>query len=359
MGVGFGLAVGYRELSNSPAGATAPPWPGAINHSFGGNMPIKKTTDPTLHGTQAQKNVQARVRQQFESFMRDRNQRRRLTGFLTGLETLTAEEAPVLRELISELDREGLHFPLEWPAFINRWGELDGPAATAYALKCSSDSWVENGMKDILDGWASKDAKAAAAWLNSNSESPYFEAALKGIVSGLAGKDPAAATRAALASLPAGNSQLASGLMEQIAEAVVRSGKNPALLAWYDTLPAHGAAESIKRSAFPHVWFRLQHADLGQAANWLAAEADKPWRDDLQYSQTTTALAKNDPAAALNWAGTLPPSPTDGRWPGVNSSLRLWLEQDPAAATAYVNQQPDTPFGKYVRESWSRTTAPQ
>ncbi len=363
VGVGFALAIGYQNRGSPTSLLTgvqpsAPAQSASIRESpIGITMP--ESNDSNLPASSAGLEVQTRVRQKFEGFMRDRNQRRRLTGFLAGLETLTAEEAPVLRELISELDREGLHFPLEWPAFINRWGELDGLTATAYALKCSGDAWVESGMKEILDGWASKDPHAAATWLNNNNESPYFEAALKGIVSGLAGKDPAAATRAALASLPVGNSQLASGLMEHIAEAVVRSGKNPALLAWYDTLPSDGAAESIKRAAFPHVWFRLQHADPGQAATWLAAEADKPWRDDLQYAQTTTALAKRDPAAALNWAGTLPPSPADGRWPGVNSSLRLWLAQDPTAAAVYVNQQPDTPFGNYVRESWLRTSTPQ
>lgn len=360
-GAGFGVALGYHHWRidkipspRTPASTAAPVAP--ASQKALANRGIKRS-EPSQLTAPVDASAQARVRQKFEAFMRDRNQRRRLTGFLAGLETLTAEEAPALRELISELDREGLHFPLEWPAFINRWGELDGPAATSYALKCAGDHWVESGMEKILEGWASTDPQAAADWVNARSDSPYFEAALKGIVSGLAGKDPAAATQVALGSLPAGNGELASGLMEQIAEAVVRTGKNPALLSWYDALPADGAGDSIKRSAFPHVWFRLQHADPGQAATWLASEADKPWRDDLQYSQTAAAMAQKDPAAALGWAGSLPPSPHDGRWPGVNSSLRIWQSRDAAAAAGYVSAQPDTPFGNYVRESWARTAA--
>ena len=62
-------------------------------------------------------------------------------------------------------------------------------------------------------------------------------------------------------------------------------------------------------------------------------------------------MAQKDPVAALDWAGSLPPSPVDGRWPGVNSTLRNWIAQDSAAAAAYANNQPATPFGDYVRQA--------
>lgn len=298
------------------------------------------------------------VRERFESGMRLANPRRRLRAFLRQLETLTAVEAPELRQLIYDLNREGLQLPDEWEAFIQRWGELDGQAAAEHALSKAGEVWVPGGLRIILTGWAARDPAGAADWLNNHADSPFFDTALQGIISGVAETDPAAATRTALASLPEGNRDLAGQLMEQLADAVVRTGKNPALLEWFDNLPDQVNGTAVKNAAFGHVWWRLQTADIHSAASWLADKANEPWRNDRQYGETTHMLARNDPAAALDWAGSLPPSSVDGRWPGVNTTLRDWLAKDPAAASAYINSRPATAFGDYVRTSHANLLNP-
>ncbi len=331
-------AVGRAPVGGTPFTGTGP-----------ANTPNQKSRQAS--GPAAATSGNGSVRERFEAGMRLPNPRRRLTAFLRQLDTLTAAEAPALQQLIHDLNREGLQLPAEWQAFIERWGELDGAAAAAHALTKTGERWVGSGLRTILSGWASQDPAAAAAWLNAHGDNPYFDQALEGMITGMAETDPLAATQVALSSLPEGNRPMASSLMEQLAETVVRSGKNPAMLEWFEELPVDANGIGIKNAAFGHVWWRLQAASLDEAAAWLTTNASQPWRNDRQYGETTAIMAQKDPVAALDWAGSLPPSPVDGRWPGVNSTLRDWHARDPAAATAYVEAQPATPFGDYVRQS--------
>lgn len=306
---------------------------------------------PSDAGSPAASESQESVRTRFEAAMRLPNPRRRLGAFLRQLDTLTAAEAPALQQLIHDLNREGLQLPEEWEAFIQRWGELDGAAAAQLALTKTGEAWFGGGLKTIMSGWASKDPAAATAWLNAHGENPHFDQALEGIVMGMAETDPVAATQVALSALPEGNRAMASNYMEQLAETVVRAGKKSGMLEWFEALPVDANGVGIKHAAFGHVWWRLKSASMEEAAAWLASNASQPWRNDRQYGETTAIMAQKDPVAALDWAGSLPPSPVDGRWPGVNSTLRNWMAQDATAAAAYANAQPATPFGDYVRQA--------
>lgn len=360
-----GFAAGGAIFHSS--GSKAPGALDAASHSSAGgsnavaanqeNPRGRKTPPP--NPAPAHQDSKESVKVRFEAVMRLPNPRRRFGAFLRQLDSLTAAEAPALQQLIHDLNREGLQFPAEWEAFIQRWGELDGAAAADHALGKTGERWAGGGLRTILSGWASKDPAAAAAWLNAHGDNPHFDLALEGMISGMAETDPVAATQVALASLPEGNRPMASSLMEQLAESVVRSGKNPAMLEWFDALPTDTNGIGIKNAAFGHVWWRLQTASLDEAAAWLASNAAQPWRNDRQYGETTAIMAQKDPAAALDWAGSLPPSPVDGRWPGVNTTLRDWNARDPAAAAAYVNAQPTTPYGDYVRQAHSKILNPQ
>ena len=360
---GFGAGWGVFHLSGS--GTSSAPTT-ASPSAFSGPVPVASArTNPenrppasVAGGAPTAGDSQGTVRARFEAALRLPKPRRRLGAFLRQLDSLTAAEAPAVQQLIHDLNREGLQLPEEWEAFIHRWGELDGGAAAQHALSKSGEPWVGRGLMTIMSGWASKDPAAAAAWLNAHGDNPHFDQAMQGIVSGMAETDPAAATQVALSSLPEGNRPMASSLMEQLAESVVRTGKNPAMLEWFEALPVDANGIGIKNAAFGHVWWRLQAASLDDAATWLASNADKPWRNDRQYGETTAIMAQKDPVAALDWAGSLPPSPVDGRWPGVNSTLRNWIAQDAAAAAAYANSQPATPFGDYVRQAHASALNP-
>ena len=297
---------------------------------------------------------EARVRRRFENLLRDSSPDKRHRNFLLALDSLSPEEAPGLRQLIHDLDREGMHFSTEWNAFIRRWGEVDGAAAMEHAISCRGEPWISTGVRDIFSGWASKNSAAAADWLNSHSEIPEFSNALAGLVAGIAESNPAAATRAAIDSLPPGNNEAAQRAMESIAEAVVRQQKAAGMLEWYNSLPSESGQDSLRNIAFGHIWWRLKHSDIDRAAEWLASESDKPWRSDQQYAETMTILSsKKSPQVALEWASKISPSPENGRWPGVGSVLRNWIATDSAAASAWIAAQPESPWGNYIRDTVS------
>lgn len=327
-----------------PAGA-----PAAATHTATGETKpaeILETLEPN-----------ERVARRFESVLRNPDRRKRLGAFLTGLDDLTPEDAPALLALIGKLNRDGVELPEEWRAFVRRWGEVDGAAAAEHALGKRGESWVRGGLRDILSGWATTDSQSAAQWLNDHGEIPEFDAALSGLIGGLAEKDPAAATAAAVASIPRDNPEAASKAMEFLADAVVRKGAITDLKSWYGNLPGEGDS-SLRSAAFGHVWWRLKESDIGLAQEWLAEEADKPWRGDQQYAETTEMLAEKDPAAALEWAGSLPPSPTSGRWPGATSTFMNWQQRDPQAASAWLEAQQDSPFRQFLRAQTSGAIVP-
>lgn len=343
-----GVALGwFMASSKKPEGTTS---------TTSRQPAIKTAMEPGADTAKGdQKNGEAslsageRVTRRFETALRSPDRRRRLGAFLTGLDHLTAEEAPELLALIARLNREGVQLAEEWPAFVRRWGEVDGAAAAAHALERHGEPWVQSGLRDIFAGWATVDREAAAQWLNANGGIPEFDAALSGLIGGLAEKDTAAATAAAVASLSKESLGAAGKAMELLADAVVRKGATGELTTWYQTLPHTDNQTSLRHMAFGHVWWRLKQSDMSLAQEWLTAEADKPWRGDRQYAETTITLAEKNPAAALSWAGSLPPSPVSKDWPGATAAYSRWLLKDPQTATAWLTAQPDSPFRDTLR----------
>ena len=278
---GFGAGWGVFQSSGSSTPTvttTASPsaFSGPVPLAAGRTNPKNRSPAAAADGAPTAGDSKEALRARFEAALRLPNPRRRLTAFLRQWDSLTAAEAPALQQLIHDLNREGLQLPEEWEGFIHRWGELDGRSAAQHALSKSGEPWVGGGLRTIMSGWASKDPAAAAAWLNEHGDNPHFDQALQGIVIGMAETNPAAATQVALSSLPEGNRPMASSLMEQLAESVVRTGKNPAMLEWFDALPIDANDIGIKNAAFGHVWWRLQAASLDDAAAWLASKADHP-----------------------------------------------------------------------------------
>ncbi|MDB6174473.1 MAG: hypothetical protein JWL59_3784 [Chthoniobacteraceae bacterium] len=281
---------------------------------------------------------------------------RRQADFLKELENLTPEDADGVRKLFGEFDRQGMEFPYEWSAFYQRWGQVDPARAIEHALADPGVGWAPGAMKDAFNGWASRDPAAAAAWLQAHPESPNFDSAFLGYVAGFAGQDLQGATRMALESVPS-NHHAIGKVAESLAEAAVRQGQLRGMESWYDGLPDHGDG-ALKRAAFGHVYWREKHAGQEVASEWLASQASNPWRGDQQYGEMAEWLANRDPDKALGWMANLPPSPTDGTWPGMGRVLRRWRETNPQAADAWIQTRQPGTFGDYARATYEKLLKP-
>lgn len=309
-------------------------------------------SDPSTNGQTESPEAQAiydRVARRFGPAMLERNEKKRLRAFETALQSLKTEEVDSLIRLFKHLDSQGLNFPHEWDAVWSKWGEVDGEAAAKRLQLLTKEPWAAHEFQQAFEGWTSKNPSAATAWLTANEEDPHYESAYLGFVRGIAEADLAAGTLQVTQGMPATH-PMASKVMESLANAAVRSGQLPGLNEWFEKLSSDGGAQSYKASAFQHVWWRLEHASPEKARAFLEKHASEPWRNDGQYSETMRMLAaKQSPAAALEWASKLPPSPNDGRWPGVSSTLRIWQQSDPAAAQAWLDALPASPFANHAR----------
>ena len=277
---------------------------------------------------------------------------RRKAAFAEALKDMKPDDGVALIELFHRLDRQGMTFPDEWEAFWIRWGEVGGAKAAEYASKHAALPWTDFAMWRAFEGWAASAPKEAADWISSNGDSPRFDDAFLGYVKGRGPSDLEGVTRMIKDSVPLGH-PMTGRFMEALAEVAVRQGQVSGMKRWFDGLPSEGGDASMKKAAFSHVWWRLKHADPAMAREFLAEHASQPWRSDQQYAETVSSMGRTDAAAALDWAKSLPPSPKDGRWPGVSSVFRNWQVSKPNEANAWLSAQPESPFVGFLRQSGS------
>ena len=304
---------------------------------------------PTGERGPAERAAYDRVAQRFGPAMLQAIPSKRKAAFAEALKGMNPDDGEAMVELFHRLDRQGMTFPDEWDAFWIRWGEVGGANAAAFASKNASLPWSDFAMWRAFEGWAVSAPKEAADWLAKNEDSPRYEDAFLGYIKGRGPSDLEGITRMTKDSVPVGH-PMTGRLMEALAEVAVRQGQISGMKQWFDGLPTEGAEKSLKTAAFSHVWWRLKHADSSLAREFLAEHASQPWRSDQQYSETTYSMGRTDPASALDWAKSLPPSPKDGRWPGAPGVFRNWQASKPAEASEWLSKQPDSPFVKQLRQ---------
>ena len=243
--------------------------------------------------------------------------------FLSALKAMHPDDAGAFLAALEPFRRQGARRE-EWSAFFRKWGELNSAAAIAYLDQHKSENWAPDSYQQVLRSWGMKEPAAAQTWLNERSGEVYFEAALLGFLEGHAVSDHQAATQIAVSSLAGAPDRLVSAAMEKIATSVFRSSFAPGLQQWFAALPTGPEGEAFRRGAMRHVYSRLVQKDATTAAEWLSAQATMPWRSDGLIAEHAARLASKDPAAAMNWVASMPPSPRIGVVMGVGEIVREW-----------------------------------
>ncbi|MEZ5303500.1 MAG: hypothetical protein R3F11_23085 [Verrucomicrobiales bacterium] len=242
----------------------------------------------------------------------------RLATFIVLLPSMTEDDFADAIAEIKEGDRKGVTFDREWELLVAQWGRLKGRVAvedgfTRFGI--TSDPGFYSKM--ALRGWGEVAPLEAAGWLDNHPDQEDWPGCLHQLALGMARNDPdlaAAVVARSLATQPA-DFWVRQRSMEEIAGLVVRQTGLNGIQRWYDAIPTDADDGATKREAFFQVAHRLDHASEDEANQFLEANASQVWRNDRSYAQQTLKLAKEDPAAALGWAGGLPASPSDGSWP--------------------------------------------
>ena len=236
------------------------------------------------------------------------------------------------------------------PTILQSWASTDPANAAKYFSEHPGDFAMmggfggpgggDGGAGTIAAEWAKLDPNAALAWantLNGNNQTN----ALRSIISELAGTDPSKA--AEIAGNLTGREQAAAygDIAEKLAMKDFAAAEN-----FINGLPAESRDRALSDALNV-----LARTDPQAAAAKMAGMADGRDRDDA-ISGIAEAWARQDPAAAAAW---LSQQSSDNMDNAVRAVVQSWAGRDNAAALSWIQSQPqgqvrDEAMGSYV---WS------
>lgn len=177
---------------------------------------------------------------------------------------------------------------------LKRWGELDGPGATAYAVQAYQETGNPNLLREALAGWANKDPQAAVSQLASLGLSEGLQRDIRrDLLEQWADLNPAAAAAYAVANR---NPDSWRGLVGTVADEW--SKRDPQAAAnWAASLdPGRD-----KRGAIYTAISNWADADLNGVAAYVASQPAGESRDTMAGT-LARHIGQEDPAAGLKWA---------------------------------------------------------
>ncbi len=282
-------------------------------------------------GDTVKENAQESLGARVGSAWRTGSELQRKRAFLSILDEMKAETAPLVFQTLVELSQQGIIHRPEWAHFWMRWGELDGAIAMDTFLKAPK-KWGDVGQ--IMWGWGEVNAEHATAWLQSHQEIEDVDTAIVGITHGHGARNLSDATSMALR-VTAGGDPLINRLMEALAEQALRQGTADGVLAWFDTLPADGKSPEARAAAMRHVYSRLGQVDREQVMVWVQKQSSSPWRSDGIINDLATRIAQDQPVKALEWLQSLSPKP-NGTYTGVGEAVSAWTKKDSAGLQQWL-----------------------
>ena len=187
-----------------------------------------------------------------------------------------------------------------------------------------------------MRSWFETTPAAALAWAQSprNSFGEYKWAAH---VIGLSAAGDPQKLAAALLALPAG-ATLRKYCLDDYFDLIGTTTGNPDPAPIYENIPA-----PLREAAWPITMDRLIAVDTRAAADWLTVHVNDPGAAYILTSTLIDKLVEKDPSGTAQWAASFPNDPKSNRFqhPAFVATLR-WLEKDPAAAKAWLQNQPST-----------------
>lgn len=263
---------------------------------------------------------------------------RRLSRLQLALEKFTTEQFAAMVPLIRENDLRGVGSGKEWETLWQNWAKADGAGAIDFL---DSFDWAEwhplaapGARYNAMIGWGASHPEDALAYLETRGEEggqggDLFHAMFQGWI----GRDVDAAAHWLLQDTSGARDGRAC---QAVVDAICRQGGQPLLETWFAGLPKDnlGAFQQIA-SAVTVAKGRFEPA---AAQAWLEQQRGQPWLEgsDLLPS-TARRMARDDPAAAMEWAGRMQSAPS------ADQVMQEWFRQDPWSASQWLADHPDSP----------------
>ena len=276
----------------------------------------------------------------------------------------------------------------EYALLLSGWTKMDPLAALDFAGSNPDDQFATN---TVLASWASRDPDAALRWADASHDGSGPNPYLAGVIRGIAETDPERATemlsemprgperdralRGILPQLMAQGPEVARSWIESLADEALRNGAMKQIADDMAALDPAGTAQLLLSNPGDAAQHRLddvyrQWARIDQQAA-LESVATLPAGENRSNALRGVVgpMAASDPAAALSVIERYPEDVTDRvmksfLWyslesdPGLavsqipriqdegrrdwwyDRTLGSWLDHDPAAANAWIRQNP-------------------
>lgn len=227
---------------------------------------------------------------------------RRIAQFEKLVERTGVEHLPELISLIRENDLRGNDSGEEWTRLWTSWGERDPQAAMDFFKTYDWTGW--NGAAQgeartrVLTNWAQTDPDSARRFVEADPDFVNGDRSMVyTLVDGWANADPEAAANWLFK-----NGLGMSGEYERIVDALNRNRGRDGLDNWFSKLdPAQVPAKD--RTGFTQAIARKLESAPEKAAAWVEANLHEPWVEESEIvGNTARALAQRDPKAAAEWA---------------------------------------------------------
>ena len=188
---------------------------------------------------------------------------------------------------------------------LKRWGELDGPGATAYAVQVYNETGNANLLREALAGWGEKDPQGAINQLGTLGLSEGLQGDIRrDLLEQWADLNPAAAASYAVANRNPDNWR---GLVGTVADEW--SKRDPKAAAdWAAGLEAG----RDKRGAIYSAISNWADADPNGAAAYVSSQPPGESRD-MMAGTLARQLGQDDPASGLKWAAIVADPATQER----------------------------------------------
>lgn len=224
-----------------------------------------------------------------------------------------------LEEVLSKADLAEVKKALEWAnalpegpmkkaaleKILKRWGQLDGPGATAYAAQVYNETGNASLLREALSGWADKDPQGAVNQLAGMGLSDGLSRDIRrDLLEQWADLNPAAAAAYAVANR---NPDSWRGLVGTVADEW--SKRDPKAAADWA-----GALDSgrDKRGAIYSAISNWADADPSGVAAYVSSQPVGETRD-MMAGTLARQVGQEDPAAGLKWAAMVSDPATQER----------------------------------------------
>ena len=225
---------------------------------------------------------------------------------------------------------------------------VEDPSAAAAIWKSLPRSQQRTSMAQLTGSWAQNDLDGALAFARGLENPQDRKSAIQSCTGSLSFEDPAKID-SIFSQLPAGPNRVDA--MRQFAMNRSNQGENEAAVAWMRTLP-----EQDRTAVLGGIREDYRDMQSGEAKEWAALLKENPGSARSDFLQkVASAMASDDPAAAVKWAGSLEDAAQQKT--ALQSALYRWAQDKPAdamqAAQGLSDGQARSEAMKNIIQNWS------